>query len=553
MMPGAVPVHIYIVQNRANRLSMQGLLGGIFPAVARAEGVHIMIAAVIVTGHRERHQAAVHIGILMGHHQIAVKQAHISGTRSAAIVAFLRQIPFQTGQADIVNGYIGLVVGSAHGPQLHQAFVNHFKPQAMIGSRVPLTNLIGDVEVDGSTCTAGVGILQILIADIDFAIGRLGVGDGCRTPIIQHFPQIDMLPTIIRGRLHGQRCGSDVIGRINYGQRIKAQEGIAFTPVIVIMGDIGAVTGGRIVGGRILGGDIRHGNSVGGLFRFHNRIQTDRESSVGGKFLIQFYDPGPISPIQFLQGNMSTATHRIALFIHSEGRRKAEDDLLFIHGQNVAVFLLNQAQIRRIEMELHRTDCLIILKDEGILEAARQNLGGHIHAGKQFGILHGAFQDAIFRMAGEQRELFLCRNFFFRFHGLCVRKDPGQSVGTAGQSDAAARGELNGQVGGLVRQDFFFSSQGMVDLFPFSLGIFDMDRFRVQNGLIMAAAQVIQFTGLGAFLLHFPSGQRVDFFVAQHMRVCQVLLFLFTLHFLFLLYFCWLANGSLCAMSSKRD
>ena len=520
VMPGAVPVHIYIVQNRADRLFMQGLLGGIFPAIPRAEGVHILIAAVIVTGHRERHQAAVHIGILMRHYQIAVKETHISGTRTAAIVAFLRQVPFQTGQADIVNGHIGLVVGSAHGSQLHQSVLDHFKPQTVIGSRVPLTNLIGDVEVDVGAFAVGVGVFQILIADVDFAVGRFGIGDGCSAPIVQHFPQIDMLPTICRSRCHGQRCGGHIIGRIDFRQRIKAQESIAFTPVIVIMGDIGAVSGGRIVGGRMNGSDIRHGNGVGGLFRFHNGIQTDRESGVGGEFLIQRNDPGPVSPIQFLQGNICAAGYRIALFIHGERRGEAEDDLVFIQGQNVAVFLLNQAQIRRIEVEFHRTDCLIILKDEGILEAARQNLGGHIHAGKQFGIQHGAFQGTVFIVTGEQERFVLRRFFFFRFHRVRVRKDPGQSVGTAGQSDAAARGEPNGQVRGFIFQDVFLSGQGMVDLFPFSLSVPDMDGFRIQNGLIMAAAQVVQFTGLGSLLFHFPTGQRVDLLVAQHMCVC---------------------------------
>ena len=114
----------------------------------------------------------------MGYHQIAVEQAHIGGARPAAAVAFLCQVSFQTGQTDVGDGHVGLIIYRTHSAQLHQPAFEDFKPQAVVRSGIPFPYLVGNIEIESRPCHSSVVIFQILVSHVDSAVGCHGVGNG---------------------------------------------------------------------------------------------------------------------------------------------------------------------------------------------------------------------------------------------------------------------------------------------------------------------------------------------------------------------------------------
>ena len=197
MMPGAVAVRIDIVSNAVavvirQRFLMQALLQVQLPPVAQGEGILRMIAGIVIMRGGNGHEISVARRIGMRENQVAVVQAHITGTGAAHVLLLIGQISFQARQGHIVNQHIRLGIGVIAGVQHDAGVVGHFQRKPVVRATIPFPHHVRDIVGIPFLRRAGRRVvIHIFIVQHLFAqSGRVAVGNGVFVPAAQCLPKV---------------------------------------------------------------------------------------------------------------------------------------------------------------------------------------------------------------------------------------------------------------------------------------------------------------------------------------------------------------------------
>ena len=532
VMTGSVCIHIDIVCHIAGsvrqRFLVQRLLHIHLPALSCAEGGDVAIAGIIDMADRNRHAAAAARGILTFENQVAVIQADMTHASTAHILILVDQIIFQTGQGNVVDGYIRLVVSMIAGVQLKVGTAASLKSKAIVGPAIPLAHQIGDVVGIPSAVRGHVLIIQRLVAQRR----RIVIGNGLAAPAAQHFLQKNGGGRGGRALGHDRevRLG-DIVRGVNRRQPgIKElDKGLAGAPVGAAVGDRHTRTGIGLHGRRLSAGNKVILNGGGMFLADDSRVQCHRELCVGKPGFIRRI--GHMPDARFARGNQCAANCSMDALgravLHKRGRENIGG---FTRGSdkfNIAILRLFRGEIRSGENEGYRPDRLSGREDQLVLKGQRLNTAEKINAREDVAIdrlilqmrqhvaakiastmlaagpayTHGSDILSVFQTPGQQTVIVVLHKDGGHITGG-MKLNVELVIGTVGQIHAA------GRVG--------HRDEGVIDLLPLtgSLAVV-MHGIGKEYRLVQAAAKVENLAGTGALFTVFPTGHALHFFRAD--------------------------------------